>query len=337
MKAERYKEITGSNQFDSFYKNIHCLAEHYGKARGYQPQIRFITMILNINRDEIGEIVKYCSEKLHSGFHELRTPYISIYENMKWNETQLMEEEECRQIEEELNRLGLPIVMDIHSKKGLITIPPAEIEEEGQERERQDEVRSADPLEPYFEEIRLCMHQEFFFLRFHPSGLCTENVTKESYSIENEQDMAAFYRNKLRRLCKRRTMAFICPIPVLEGSAKAANMKVMIEKMTANEQCLTIAGWYRTRKSIAEGRILMVRIKIVGGDEKDLFTLCSERPDLDKGDAKNCGAGFILCLDRELITSETVELEFSFVNKDTMRREYRYEYPYCIEWKHKIK
>lgn len=287
-------------------------------------------MILNINRDEVGEIVKYCSGKLHSGFHELRTPYISIYENMKWNETQLMEEEECRQIEEELNRLGLPLVMDIHSKNGLITIPPAG---EKQERKEQEEAGVADPLEPYFEEIRLCMHQEFFFLRFHPSGLCTENVTKETCSIEDEQDMTAFYRNKLKKLNRRRAKAFLCPVPVLKGAAEPARMRVMIEKLTENEQCLTISGWYRTKKSVSEGRMLMVGVKDAEGKETELFTMHVERPDLDKGNDGDCGAGFTVCLGRDLITPGTAELEFFFVNRKTMLQEYRYEYPYCIEWK----
>lgn len=328
LKPERHEEISSSKHFPVFQNNLNALASLYPVIRGYKPELRFITMILKINQDEILDIVGFCREKLYASQHELRTPYISSYENMAWNREQLMEPEECRKMEKALEKTGLPVIMDIHSKAEL----RAEEPEDETSFFQRTETGAQKAWQSQMEEVELCMHPEFFFLRFHPSGICTLNVTKETFSIADTEHPEECYMDKLQMLCRRRADAFLWEKGFASVTAQNISMKVMLEELEATEAGLMIRGWYRVENREAEGNLLMVTVK--GNDDKrwDFLTFPVSRPDLARGDGRTRTGGFALYIGRNIVTSETLTLEFLFVRKETMEKAYSYEYPYCIKW-----
>lgn len=114
-------------------------------------------------------------------------------------------------------------------------------------------------------------------------------------------------------------------------------MKVMLEQVKENDVALTLQGWYRAARSQAENKMLLVTWRNPDGKTWDFFTQLQERADLtgkSNGSSENYAMGFTVCLDRELVGHETGELQFSFVDQDTMERESIYTYPYCIGFKH---
>lgn len=120
-------------------------------------------------------------------------------------------------------------------------------------------------------------------MKFHPSGICTLNVTKETFSIVDTEHPEECYMDKLQMLCRRRADAFLWEKGVASVTVRNISMKVMLE-------------------------------------------------DLDRGDGRTRTGGFALYIGRNIVTSETLILEFLFVRKETMEKAYRYEYPYCIKW-----
>lgn len=198
LRAERYREICSSVHFESFMGNLRLLAKVYPEAEEPKPLLRFITMVLNCNRDEIIPIMKFCSEELHAYEHELRTPFISTYENMEWNRSQLMDAEECRRFEAEVKALAVRYVAAIHPKSGLVTVEEAEREsgkateavKAGSLRRQSDERRSKTDRE--LEELRICREREFLFMRISASGICSMNITGETFPLPTDQDPAPF-------------------------------------------------------------------------------------------------------------------------------------------------
>ncbi len=331
LDRQRHEEISGSKHFDCFYENLNKLSSLYPLIRGYRPKLRFITMILKINRDEITDIVKYCSKKLYASQHELRTPYISVYENMAWNREQLMEPEECEKVRQELAVLRLPMVMDIHSREELIPFEAGSLPEDSDIRHKPMEVDEQE-WERQLKEAAFCMHQEFFFIRFHSSGMCTLNVTKDTFSIADLKDPAVCYREKLKELYMRRSKAFYWEKGLAAGAAQSVPMRVMLEDITANEMCLTLRGWYRVARKFAADRLPMITVE--GEEEKrySFFLYLKTREDLEEG-AESTASGFSVCIGRQILPSKVLKLEFCFVDTDTMEKSAVYEYPYTIIWK----
>ncbi len=288
-------------------------------------------MILKINQDEILDIVSFCSEKLYACQHELRTPYISTYENMAWNQRQLMEPEECRKMEEELEKSGFPVIMDIHSRAELAKEEPQDERSDVQVTETGEDKKTK-AWQSQMDEIVFCMHPEFFFLRFHPSGTCTLNVTKETFSIADMEHPEECYREKLRMLCERRARAFLWEKGFASVTARKLSMKVILEELEATKAGLMIRGWHRAENREADENLLMVTVK--GEDHQcwNFLTFPISRPDLDRGDGQTQTGGFALYLGRNIVTSQYLTLEFLFVRKETMEKAYSYEYPYCIKF-----
>lgn len=343
FQPERYKEICSSIQFDSFYHNLEKLAEVYSGLRGYRPKLYYITMILKANRDEVASIVKFCSEKLFADRHDLRTPYISTYDNMKWNREQLMDVEECARIRQELEALHLPITVDIHSRDEMTILPedgdtgrgmPDEPEEKADGCAggsiKPDISVSVTLAAQLLEEIRFCMEPEYFFIRFHSSGVCTFNVTKETCSISEIKDPAKFYRNKLYELYERRARAFLCPKSIWDTfsgvEVEELPMRVMFNEITANPVYLFLSGWVYLPVTPEEEILLF----LMAG--QGFFTFGQSCPDWADKPAYST-YGFAVCIDRNAVKSDLTDLEFWIVRKRDLQPMYRYRYPYGILWK----
>lgn len=338
LRQDRHEEISSSRHFPVFRNNLNTLAALYPTIKGYKPKLRFITMILKINQDEILDIVRFCSEKLYSSQHELRTPYISTYENMVWNREQLLEPGACRQMEKDLKKSGFPVITDIHSKEELVSEEPGENkqEENKPEEKKTEESKGKEnkrsQWEKQMDELMVCMHPEYLFARFHPSGTCTLNVTKEVFSIVETDDPETCYRDNLRMLCQRRAKAFWWREGFASAYPQPISMRIMIEELEATEAGLMVRGWGRAGRREAEGNLFMAAVEDEEGSKKDFLTLPVSRPDLEREDGQTLGFGFALYVGRHMVSSGNLKLEFSFVQKDTFEKLYRYEYPYCIRW-----
>ena len=91
FNPKRFEYITQSKQFNHFKNNLSLLEKVINNINVDLPQIRFITILLNENKDEIIDLIKYGYAHFPLESYEIRTPYISIYNNMEWNKKQLLE------------------------------------------------------------------------------------------------------------------------------------------------------------------------------------------------------------------------------------------------------
>lgn len=328
LRPDRFEEITGSKHFESFRHNLEMLASLYPSLKeGYRPQLRYITMILRKNRDEVAEIVRYCAKNLYSSQHELRTPYISVYENMDWNREQLMEPEECEAVKRELSALGLPIVTDIHSVRDLVVEPPAQTQPEPEEsvNSKVEKRHTAFDWEKAEQELALCTHQEYFFIRFHPSGMASLNVTKEKFSVLDGEEGDFLYRSILQKLCRRRGQAFLGPVPDMKN-VRPVRMHVGVERAAVTPEYLELGGWCSAKREVFKDRALLIEAR--GKETHDFFLVQYTMEEGENPQKSLCR--FMVCIDRSLLRGSWLKLSFLLVNRETLCAEYEYHYPHGV-------
>lgn len=333
LREERYREICSSVHFDSFMGNLQLLARLYPEAAEPKPQLRFITMVLNCNRDEIIPIMKFCSEELHAYEHELRTPFISTYENMEWNRGQLMNAEECRSFEAELKALAIRYVASIHPRAELVTVEDAERESVREAEPVKTESSQGQPNErrartdSELEELRICREREFLFMRISASGVCSMNITGETFPLPDSRDPAAFYGDILLRQYRRRASGFVWTAAPAEKRVRRIGMKVRLEELKANEVYITLRGICRVRSAVLDPYMLTVSAVDGNGRASRFFT--AERAERTEG---GHAIRFETYLDRRLLQTSPVRLTFYLTARETLEDERRYRYPYEIYW-----
>lgn len=72
LRPNIYQYLCGSKRFRLFYKNLELLAR-FRRGRCDIPPLRYITMVLRANYQELVSIVRVCKDKLGANEHELRT------------------------------------------------------------------------------------------------------------------------------------------------------------------------------------------------------------------------------------------------------------------------
>lgn len=363
---ERYQEITQTKNFESFFQNIQTLSRLYKEKQREKPYLRYITMILRINCDEITDIVRYCAGTLHATEHELRTPYISTYSNMAWNRGQLMEPETCACIEKSLRELRLPIVTDIHPRTELnapekMAIPVSEEEEMELMAVAEEEVESKERPEitaqnktgeaikacsdngenrndtwipaRIFEEIDQYVKPEYLFLRFHADGSCTEIVTGNTCRLPEMTDVDAFYKQKIRNLYRNRAKAYRCAKKPMLNHANSVSMDVNFDRMEQNEAGMQVSGWIRFSEQTSEDDVLMLRI--LGRKKEPFFfwTSAVSRPDVPRNPGQSV-LGFISFITP--ISEERLKLDFLTVNRRTGKAAQISRYPIVLKMQKKI-
>lgn len=196
LKKERYQEICGSVQFDSFRDNLHRLGEVYSRLIGRKAKLRFISMVLKANMDELPELINFCHTTFGKGVQsELRTPFPGVYSNMEWNSRQFLNREDCLEFEKRLKEMPYKKIWNLQPEEEM---PP--VTKEMLQAAKDAAVSEIGELDP--------MNQEYFFVRVSPAGMIHFNGLNETVCSDKAEVDKAFYYRKLKQLYERRNAYF---------------------------------------------------------------------------------------------------------------------------------
>lgn len=108
LNQDRYKAITGGGEvlFENFFANLSELSDCFSQNAD-APKVRFITMALQANYDEIIDIIKMCHEKYNAYMSEIRTPFWGGY-LLKFQD-ELLSQESIVKLQNQLNELTYTI------------------------------------------------------------------------------------------------------------------------------------------------------------------------------------------------------------------------------------
>lgn len=318
--SERFEYITQNKQFDHFKNNLLTLEKVINEINGNIPQLRFITMLLNENKDEIIDLIKYCNTHFPIESHEIRTPYLSVYDNMEWNKNQLLEKKEVNELITKIKNLNYNVDIDIRCKEDLKVIDndiePADIEKE------------LDIYEKAQEKLNEVEDLEYMFLRITPDGKSIDKITNIPEPIDLK-DSTKYFKEKLFKLYSNKSKAAYCSSYNNDGKIKG-NAFILIDKLSENDVFIELTGWCCPDRKIDTDKLI---IKLTGkeGDTHYFHTSTKKRFDADKFKQKEKGwcGGFSTYIEKTNLKEKEYFVDFLF--KDYSNK------TICYTWENGIK
>ena len=188
-----YEKLT-SVKNTHFYENIDRMAMIFNKYP-LAPKIRFITMILKDNYDELIDIAKTAHEKYHPSFHEFRTPYFFLHNGIDTLSRQLLNRTELDTKIKQLQELNIDncyywAETDLEKYQCFINPPPINIKEKTEEQLKYQKI-NVDPNSHYL--IEIFANGKILF------------QYKEHFNINDIEDPFLFFSLKTLRFAKTRS------------------------------------------------------------------------------------------------------------------------------------
>ena len=173
LNPKKFENITKNNKFHHYKNNLDTLEKVINQNNIDIPNLRFITILLKENKDEIIDLVKYSYNHFPIESFEIRTPYIDYYENMGWNKEQLLSKKEADEIKSQLNELDYHVDMSIQSFDDLVEFENGNNDLNVDSDSYQSDVNNFKIVEAY----------EYLFLRINSDGTCVDK--KNKYLLKN--------------------------------------------------------------------------------------------------------------------------------------------------------
>ena len=287
------------------------------------PKFRFITILLNENKDEIIDLIEYCHTHFPLESYEVRTPYINFYENMEWNKKQYMSKKETEEIIEKLQSLDFHVDINIDSVNDL------EYFYEQKEKNTNDNLEE-DIYTEASKRLDAVEDYEYLFLRINPDGTCEDKKTniKEKIPITKTED---YFKQKLFDLYENKAHAAYCS-NYEEKNVIDGESFILMDKITENDAIIELAGWCCPDRKVNINKLI---IKLTGsnGDVHYYHTSTQKRPDADAFKEKEegwCG-GFATYIAKSKLKDKNYIVDFLFKDFTGNTISYRWNYSLKIE------
>lgn len=318
--ADKFEYITHNKQFDTFKNNLSIL-ENVIKEQEDLPQLKFITMLLKENSDEIIDLIKYCHTHFPIESHEIRTPYISIYENMEWNKNQLLSKNEADELIKQIKELNFQVDINIKSVDDLQIL----------DNENNDNLSDTGKTDMYGEarkKFDVVEDLEFLFLRINPDGTCIDKITNVPEQIDLS-DSTKYFKDKLIKLYSYKSQAAKCSYYDEKNIIKS-DAFILVDKLTENDVFIELTGWCCPDRKVNTDK-LIIRLTGRQGDTHYYFTSTKKRFDADEFKQKEKGwcGGFSTYIEKANLKEKEYSIDFLYKTYS--------EETICYSWENGIK
>lgn len=334
LNQDSFKYITQNKKFNQYKNNLDLLEDILSKKEGNVPYLRFITMLLEENSDEIIDLIEYCHNHFNLLAHEIRTPYMAVYDNYEWSKKQLMPKEKVDKIISEIKSLDYNILMDIKSADDLILFESDELKSNPEK----PAVLVNDDLEPVenniYEEAKkrfsVVEDPEYLFLRINADGTCVDKINNVLVSISKDNPRK-FFEDMIYELYLSRAKASHCE-NYAEDNVTNGDAFIFIDKFSKNDAYIEFSGWCCPDRKVNINKLI---IKLTGnnGDVHYYHASTKERPDADEFKSKNegwCG-GFTTYIENNGLKDDIYSIELLYNTYDDETICYDWEYLMSIK------
>lgn len=306
LNSKRFEDIVKSKKFNNFKNNLDLLEKCINEKDNDIPTLRFITMFLKENKDEVVDLIKYCQKHFPIESHEIRTPYL-MGNNMEMNRDQYMPYEEIKNIVSELKSLDYPIDMDIKSAEDLELI----------ENENSNVVEKINENDIYSEakkRLSVVEDKEYLYLRIISKGECMDNKSCVLEDIPAENP-AKFFKDKLFDLYRNKARAAYCYNYSESSEIILGNGPIFIDYLVENDAYLELSGWCCPDRKVNTDKLI---IKITGdnGDIHYFYTSTRKRHDVDTFKEKEKGwcGGYTTYIEKDILKDNLYSVDLLYEN-----------------------
>lgn len=314
LNPKKFENITKNNKFHHYKNNLDTLEKVINQNNIDIPNLRFITILLKENKDEIIDLVKYSYNHFPIESFEIRTPYIDYYENMGWNKEQLLSKKEADEIKSQLNELDYHVDMSIQSFDDLVEFENGNNDLNVDSDSYQSDVNNFKIVEAY----------EYLFLRINSDGTCVDkkNNVNEKISLEKPEK---FFKDKLFELYEYRAEVTAC-LDYDDKSQIFGEGFISVDKLSENDVYIELSGWCCPDRKININK-LIIRLTGLNGDVKYYYASTKERFDADKAKGKEKGwcGGFTTYIDKSKLKDKKYCIDLIYEYATDKNILYRFE------------
>lgn len=94
-----FEKLRRGAKFDRFIDNLERIVSAFSRSR-FAPPLRYTTMVLKANLNEIPSVVEECAKRYQATMHELRYIYEVPHLSTEWKQKNLISNEEWAELEE---------------------------------------------------------------------------------------------------------------------------------------------------------------------------------------------------------------------------------------------
>lgn len=316
---ETFHYLTQTKGFYKYKSNLQLLEKVVNEKEGYIPSIRFISMLLKENKDELMDIIDFCFKHFPSEAHEVRTPMIRPMYDNEWNLNQLLSKEEAKKMVDKLNNYPGHIDMNIQS---IEDIKESDLKVIPQEKSCEVEKDHYDIAK---EKISIVQDYEYLFLRIEPNGTCIDKLTNVPEEIPLDKTEEYFIK-KLEHLYKNKAQAVICNNFDDINNIVEGNPNIFIDKFVDNDIFFEVTGWCCPDRDIISDKLIL---ELYGnkGDKHYYYCSIKERTDVDEFYNKERGwsVGFTSYFEKSKLKDDEYVLSLLFRNSLNQNIKYEYE------------
>jgi MoaA/NifB/PqqE/SkfB family radical SAM enzyme len=243
FNPDTYKSLCSGGNFKIFYNNLITLVTIF-KESDNSPKIRYITMILKENYDELIDIAIKCHTDFFADSHEFRTPYyysLNVIDTI-WAKNQLLSRRQLDALVSRLKELSFSTCWSMESDEQTITkIKKTQINKKG--LKDQDIYAIQELPVPINKHKEMSVNEDYYDLRIESNGTVYFYGTREKYAINEINNPSDFFKNKLNYLFNIEASRFECENYPKYNCKKSLDSKIHIDTFYDAGDFLIITGW----------------------------------------------------------------------------------------------
>lgn len=231
LSKDRYQNITKGTEmfFENFFANLTKLATSFEKEQN-APKIRYISMAIQSNYDELVDIVLACHEKYHAYISEVRTPFVG--KCLAQVKGELLSREQIDALAQKLDAL------DVKVSHYLEYQDDATIEAHNHKEKYQLS------LEVQYQQ----MPEDYYDLRIYSDGKVKWNANQKEAEYKEDCAYDRLFENELLQLARKEANENLLGVDTLVEALKDAkivrkNAHLHIDQVCFDDNLWEIQGW----------------------------------------------------------------------------------------------
>ena len=316
LNPVRFEKITQNSKFDHYKNNLNTLEKVINENEIDIPNLRFITILLKENKDEIIDLVKYTCKHFPIESHEIRTPYINYYKNMEWNKKQYLSKKESEEIITQLNELDCHVDMNIMCSDDLKDFENKDCENESS---KEDNYKKALKL------FKIVEDYEYLFLRVTPDGSCIDkkNNVPEKIPLNNPKK---YFEEKLFDLYAYKSEIATCLDYNENKKQISGDAFILVDKLSENDAYIELSGWCCPDRKVNTDK-LIIKLSGFENDVHYYYASTKKRFDADefKGKEKGWCGGYTTYIEKNNLKESKYYINFIYEDESGQSISYRWE------------
>lgn len=325
LNRERYKELTGGTDanYDIFFDNLNRLSKVFEKYEN-APKIRYISMALKSNYEELGDIVEKCYNDYHAFLSEVRTPFYGAYvENLR---EELLSRDEISYLDDIFSRSDKNISYCLHE----INFPETKAAVQPTQDDVCESVRKNEKKDKLEHIVLEEMPEWYYDIRIESNGNVIWNGNGESYPYDALSDYSKVFSDGLDRLMKGEAKRYERENDEIEKYMQLYPSILKksffeIDDLEVDEKFFRIRGWAGIKGVASENQTKILEIFQGDGSGRKRYYVCESecRPDVAEIMQEPFGqAGFQVLIDRENMDLDVMQARVFFYDKKKNRITY---------------